>query len=409
MPEGSSLSARQAIAALGPLGYRIGICDPNPLCLCRFSRFVSEFNRSPALGRDPLGYWRFLLSLVKQKKYDVLLPVHEHAFLFSRMRNTLSKYIHVAVAGFDSFQRAQSKAAFMKLLDELNLPHPSTKMLSTVSELGQMDDFPYYVKSEFGTAGTGVWLVKNTSDRTTVMARLDQLKLPSAESAVMVQKAAPGVLEVCQSVFDRGELLAWHCYQQRAQGVGGSASARIGVDRPVVAEHLRKIGTALNWHGSLMLDYIRNPENEEINYIEANPRMGETMNATLNGVNLADLLVRVSLNQKPGPVKRQNKPAVESHTLMGNILGIAHRRGSRGAILKELERAFFDADRYAKSEEEIARGEDAVSFLPLLAVSAELIFDPERSEKIARKAVSDYSLTPAAIKIISNLPDSENA
>ena len=44
----------------------------------------------------------------------------------------------------------------MKLLDELNLLHPSTTILSTLNELGQMDDFPYYVKFEFGTAGTGV-------------------------------------------------------------------------------------------------------------------------------------------------------------------------------------------------------------------------------------------------------------
>jgi hypothetical protein len=47
--EGSSLCARQALSALGPLGYRIDVCDPNPLCLSRFSRFVRRFHRSPAL------------------------------------------------------------------------------------------------------------------------------------------------------------------------------------------------------------------------------------------------------------------------------------------------------------------------------------------------------------------------
>jgi hypothetical protein len=60
--EGSSLSARQALSALGPLGYRIDVCDPNPLCLSRFSRFVRRFHRSPALGTDPAAYLHFIVG-----------------------------------------------------------------------------------------------------------------------------------------------------------------------------------------------------------------------------------------------------------------------------------------------------------------------------------------------------------
>ena len=43
---------------LGPLGYRIDVCDPNPLCLSRISRLVRRFHRSPALGIDPAAYLR---------------------------------------------------------------------------------------------------------------------------------------------------------------------------------------------------------------------------------------------------------------------------------------------------------------------------------------------------------------
>src|SRR5215470_19881773 len=89
-PEGSSLSAREALSALGQLGYMIDICDPNPLCVCRFSRFVHTFHRCPSWGTHPLAYLDFLRDLLKRERYDVLLPVHEQAFLFARFHEDLS-------------------------------------------------------------------------------------------------------------------------------------------------------------------------------------------------------------------------------------------------------------------------------------------------------------------------------
>ena len=58
-----------------------------------------------------------------------------------------------------------------------------------------------------------------------------------------------------------------------------------------------KIGQALKWHGSLMLDYLFDDSNGQIAYIDPNPRMGETMNATFHGINIADLVVRLSLGE----------------------------------------------------------------------------------------------------------------
>ena len=56
LSEGSRLSARQTITALGRCGYTLDVCDPNPLCISRFSRFVRRYYRYPAVGTDPLGW-----------------------------------------------------------------------------------------------------------------------------------------------------------------------------------------------------------------------------------------------------------------------------------------------------------------------------------------------------------------
>ena len=127
MSEGSSLSARQAISALGPLGYRIDACDSNPMCIGRFSRFVRHFHRCPAWAADPKGYLDFILGRLDTDRYDVLLPVHEQAFLFAAARDRLAPRAGIALADFQSFLLIQSKTAFARLLDQIGLPQPPTR------------------------------------------------------------------------------------------------------------------------------------------------------------------------------------------------------------------------------------------------------------------------------------------
>src|SRR6266700_2872206 len=115
LSEGSSLSARQTITALSRCGYTLDVCDPNPLCISRFSRFVSRFYRCPAVGTDPTGYLVFVLNHLTREPYDVLLPVHEQAFLFAKVRDRLSAGVCVALATFDAFLQVQGKVAFARL------------------------------------------------------------------------------------------------------------------------------------------------------------------------------------------------------------------------------------------------------------------------------------------------------
>src|SRR4051794_7609761 len=74
LSEGNSTSAREAVTILGLAGHSIEVCDPSPVCLCRFSRFVSKFHRCPGLRDDPAGYLAFIEGLLAASKFDVLLP-----------------------------------------------------------------------------------------------------------------------------------------------------------------------------------------------------------------------------------------------------------------------------------------------------------------------------------------------
>ena len=295
LSEGSSLSARQAISALGPTGAWIEICDPDRLCLGRFSRFVRAWHRCPAWNVDPAGYFRFLVERLDAGHYDVLLVVHDQAFLLARFRDDLRQRVGLALPEFASLERLQSKAEFIRVLDELNLPHPPTLVVRTRSDLIASSKPPCYIKLSYATAGRGVWLVNNRAELSSVADRLATQGGLDGNHEVLVQQPAPGRLRVLQAVFQHGRLIGAHCSQARAQGVGGSACARESVLDPQALEHLSALGVHLNWHGGLCMDYIYDTYTCHIYYIDANPRPGEPLNACLSGLNLSELLVRVSL------------------------------------------------------------------------------------------------------------------
>ena len=74
----------------------------------------------------------------------------------------------LAVADFTAFNRVQTKTAFLRLLDELGLPHPETQFARTWSEIEQAAlSFmpPFYLKTSYGTASTGVWRVADREGR----------------------------------------------------------------------------------------------------------------------------------------------------------------------------------------------------------------------------------------------------
>ena len=217
------------------------------------------------------------------------------------------------------------------MLDELDLPHPPTVLVRTRRELEAAGTPPCYIKLAYSTAGCGVWRVSDRGEMPAVTDRLEAAGLLDGRFEVLVQQPAPGVLRVIQAVYQRGRLVGAHCSQARAQGVGGSAWARESVLDPLVLEHLAALGAHLDWHGGLCMDYLHDPETGRPSYIDANPRPGETLNATLSGLNLSQRLVQVSRDQDVPPLPPP-QPGVRTHTVVMALMALAHEGAPRHAF-----------------------------------------------------------------------------
>src|SRR6266480_2324150 len=174
LSEGSSLSSREAITALGLAGHRVELVSSDPMCLGRFSRFVSRVHRAPASGADPDGYLAAVMDVVRTRSIDALIPVHEQAYLFAAARNQLPPGLGIALADFGAFEQVQSKAGLAVLLTRLNVPQPATDIVRSADEFAAPRPFPFFVKAAFGTASAGVWRVGNERQRDALLQRLEQ-------------------------------------------------------------------------------------------------------------------------------------------------------------------------------------------------------------------------------------------
>src|SRR5262244_2217193 len=247
--EGSSLTAREFLSVLGPAGHHIEIVDPNPFCICRFSRWTKRVHRCPPASRDPLGYLNTINGLLAGGGFDVLLPTHEQAWLLAAGRARLDPNAPIALASADAFSRVQSKIEFARLLDEVGLPQPKWALVDSPDQLARWQP-PFYLKAPFSTAGAGVRCVTQAGD---AKGTFQSLRRASHGGPLMVQDAARGEYAQVQALFDHGRLIAAHTSAQTAVGIGPSAAGRVSVDHPFARRDVAKLGEHLSWHGGLTL------------------------------------------------------------------------------------------------------------------------------------------------------------
>lgn len=391
--EGSSLSARQAITALGLAGYQIGVCDPNPLCIGRFSRFVSRYYRCPAVREDPWAYMDAVLGILSAGHWDVLFPTHEQAFLFARERARIPARIGLAVADFGSFLQVQGKVALVRTLERLGIPQPVSRVVRSQDELRGERRFPFYLKADYATASTAVWRIDSARDL--------EGKIGGDGGEWVVQEVAAGTLERVQAVFDRGRLVAMHDYRQMAAGIGGGDISKLAVQGTGVREYVERLGKELGWHGALSLDHIVERGTETPLFIDANPRLVEPMNAFFGGINLADILARVSMGESVARVEPAPEP-VRTHMLLMALLATAASSGGRSDLLGELMRCLFGRGLYAHSREELLPvGIDYKSLFPLAYALTRLLLNPASGADLSGASIAAYALSAAAARRIA--------
>jgi predicted ATP-grasp superfamily ATP-dependent carboligase len=399
--EGNSTSAREAITILGLSGHLVEVCDPSPVCLARFSRFVRKFHRCPGLRDDPAGFLAFLENLLAAQPFDVLLPIHEQGFLLARARHRLPDRVGLALPDFESYRAVHNKAGFSRLLDGLGLPQPPTRIVQSADELCCAIRFPCVVKTSIGTASRGVWFVRDDADLDRALQALQEVHLSGAfASEVLVQDFVAGATEKAQGVFCRGRLLGFHAYRQIAAGAGGGEAIKQSVSRPELRQLLATIGEKLAWHGALSVDTILPDAGATPLLIDCNPRLVEPMSAYLAGLDLVGLLLRISLGETP-EAAGESRADVRTHLAMQALLGCAARGATRRELVRECWRLSIRGGPYGGSVEELTPVRlDWTGAVPLAMIALVLLAAPASAPRLARGGWGGHLLDLDSIRRI---------
>ena len=393
------MSVREVVNVLAGRGYLLYVCDPDPFCVARFSQHVTRFFRCPPMGLNPEAYFDFVNQLIERERIDVLLPVHEQAYLFAGLREDLPASVRLALTSFENFSTVQNKVLFTRLLEQLGLPQPKTTIVTSKPELLQCAEYPYYVKAAFGTASRALWLVHNADERETVAATLETRQ--SFADGILVQQVAAGELERAQAIFNSGSLVYVHGYRRVRPGIGGGDAIKESVSRPIVAEHFSLLGSKLNWHGPLSVDYIYDESSAQPYYIDGNPRLVEPMNAKVSGVDLVQAWLDLTREQSSQP-KTSTRPGVRTHMALQALLGHAQRENDRLELCREGWRLLRKAPPYNDSVEELTPFKtDPLSCVIVIAVLVQLLLAPRRvANHLSASSGARHHVTRAVVQYV---------
>jgi hypothetical protein len=210
----------------------------------------------------------------------------------------------------------------------------------------------------------------------------------------------PGPVEHAQAVFNHGKLIASHAYRQVSAGAGGGDAIKDSIERPAIHADFARLGTRLGWHGALSVDYIVRQGDDVPLYIDCNPRLVEPMSATLAGLDLAELLVQVSVGGRPEPAQAGH-PGVRTHLAMQALLGCALRSGSRRELIGECWRLLARRGPYERSSEELTPVRwDWPSIVPLLATAVLLLIRPGLAQDLPKRGWGSHLLSIRSIRAI---------
>jgi ATP-grasp domain-containing protein len=389
LSDGSGLASRQTATILARAGHEVEILATESLPLARLTRHVRSLHRVPAYGLDPWGWFDAALQVLRRRPFDVLLPTQEQVALLAREAATVRELgVGMAVPPWHSLLRVQDKAAAYATLAELDLPQPRTVVVDSAEALAAVEDLPVFVKAPVGTASSSVVRVETRSEL--------EAAARAVGGAAVVQWPAAGPLVMVQAVFREGELLAWHANLRVREGLSGGASHKLSAQPAGVEGHLERLGGALGWHGALSLDAIL--EGGQPLYIDVNPRLVEPGNAFFAGLDLPDLMLRVSLGSAERPPA--SLEGVRTHQFVLAVLGAAAGGGRRG-VAREIASALGRRSLYRNSHEELTpvRG-DPLAAAALVGLSGALLIHPGLSATLSSGAVSAYALTPEAWEAI---------
>jgi predicted ATP-grasp superfamily ATP-dependent carboligase len=317
----------------------------NKLSQACYSRFTSRKYFFPSPKNNSDGFYKALLSRLRNEKYDLLMPVGFLSFeICMKHRDEIRQYTNVELTTEESFSLASSKLQTYRFAQENGVPCPRTYFLKNRAEISELDTpFPIVIKAPFEMGKNVVEYAHSKSELVKKFnAMCDTYGFREPDLPV-VQQYITGEGFGYFAYYESGV-----CKQQfmhhrvREYPVTGGASVCAESFRDEKLERAgRKMLDLVKWNGVAMVEFKKHSDGE-YKLMEINPKFWGSLELALAaGVNFPYCVIKrfkgesISLNESYKQIRFQ-------WILNGELFHFLGRPSSFFKIIRDLFRSKKD-------------------------------------------------------------------
>jgi len=321
--DGDSRQGLPFMRWLRKAGHHVTVVCPWRLCPGYFSHYADKRLIWPDVNEDEQGFYDALLDYIKQNNCDVVLPLGDAtAHLVSSHKQELSKYTAMPVPDYDVFMRAADKVQTMEYCMANDIPCPQTydAERESLEEIISKVPFPVMVKPSRGIGAIGLHRLENANELRKHYGAIREMYGP-----LIIQEFIPlSETQFQAEAFCNAQSKMTVCMvigKPRFFPVtGGTSTCNITIDRPDIAENVRRLLEGIKWVGSADVDLILDPRDNTPKILEINPRVTAGIKIGFEaGIDYADLQIRLALG-KDIPIIKDYKLGVVLRNLCLDIL-----------------------------------------------------------------------------------------
>lgn len=288
LTDGSHKNTLAIIRYLGKEGYIIDILHHKKSAPA-YSKFCNKLIICPSVEKES-EYIEFVIALVKNHHYDILIPVGVNAVEnLSKHLTILHQYVNIELSPYETIRMALEKKLTFHYAEDNNINHPETIYPANIEEailLSEKLTFPLIIKSSNESVIKFPTIYVN--DRAQLIFSLQNLMDNETEaikkSFPLIQKQIIGKGYGFFAIYQKGicKKIFMHERIRENPVAGGSSTCARSFYDPKLIEIGKKILDGLHWHGQAMVEFKKDAKDGEYKLIEINPKFWGSLELCLN-------------------------------------------------------------------------------------------------------------------------------
>jgi predicted ATP-grasp superfamily ATP-dependent carboligase len=314
--DSSERASLAIIRSLGKKKMEITAADSINLNAGFLSKYTSHSVVYPSPQEGKKKFADFMLRLVKNEHFDILIPVTDFAMIpLLERRDEFEEYVRIAGPRYDIAMKAFDKAQTIQIAKENSIPCPKTFFVKDFEELinvAKVIRYPVVIKPRMKI----FW-----SDKQTVMLKVTSRNYAYTPSDLllkyktmlsefcgfgimpnffMIQEFASGTGYGVEILMHDSKVKAAFVHKRiREYPVkGGASTLRVSIENTELYQYAVKLLNAMHWEGVAMVEFKLDSNSGTVNLMEVNGRFWGSLPLSINaGVDFPYLLYKCILEE----------------------------------------------------------------------------------------------------------------